>query len=311
MAFTTSGAATGATLIQEIYRDGFINAVFYSNLLGMVLPSGREVFPKLDSGGGLHSNWIVKRAGNDSVELFTEGQAQPAAGNQSYSHAAVSPIYLRAMCQITGHAQDAMRSNYAGISVIDSEVSGAAADISSEMSSQFLGSTYGLELAIDDTATYAGISRGSAAYWESLVTAHNAALTTDVLLDTLEAMTDDPIGVVPELIMVPPNQSTNLYRLGGPHLVANNNPADKAPNYLSQSFAGVPVAGVPGLTSTIALFLSLGPTDAPLWCVEVWRPMAVRQMGAVGDSDLMQVSTGASFVCRSPKLQAKIEGIAA
>jgi len=74
MAFTASGTYQGAELIRQFYVPGFVPCVFTNNELAQFFPE------PVDSGGDTAYRWKLHAGGNDSVEIFSEGQAQPAAG---------------------------------------------------------------------------------------------------------------------------------------------------------------------------------------------------------------------------------------
>lgn len=298
--FTSSGTYTGAVLIKEAYEPGFIDAVYTNNDLLKLFPA-----PTAHQ-GGRYIDWIVRKAGNTSVEVFTEGANQPAAGNQSWVLAYVSPTYFRAMVQISGHARDAMKSAY--LDGLDAEMVLAQEDIRDLMNTSFMGGTYGLELAVDAGSTYAGIARGSAAYWESTETAHSAALSYTGLIDLYETIRNNDKGGQPGLIVGPHNQLTNFYNLGGQPGLKVIDPTDPAKGYSSQSFNGVPFVGIGDMTDTVIAMLDMRPGQ---WATKIVRPFEVKTMAPSGDSDIYQISTAAALVCFNPAKHGKLTGVTA
>lgn len=297
MALTTT---TGANAIREAYAPGFDEAVFRNNSL-------MSLFNWQDAVGDTAYRWKLNSAGNNSVEIFTEGAAQPAAGNQTYVNAAVSWTYFRVMLQVTGHARDALRSNW--IAAIEEEAVLGRADLVDLITTSFMGSTYGLETAVDYGDVYAGITRnGSAGYFESTETAHGGALTTDGLIDLQETIRNADKNGKPDTILCNLNQETNIYRLGGPHLITNLNPGDKTPSLLNNQIAGCRVVAVPDFTTTVLLMLDMRPSN---WAPTIIRPFSVKEMGPSGDSDIWQFSWGGALVCKMPKFQGKLTGVTA
>ena len=296
MALTTT---TGANAIREAYAPGFDEAVFRNDSL-------MSLFSWQDAVGDTAFRWKLNSAGQ-SPEVFTEGQAQPAAGNQTWVNAAVSWTYFRVMLQATGHARDALRS--AWLPAIDEEAVLGRADLIDLITTSFMGSTYGLELAVDYGSSYAGVTRsGSAGYFESTETDHSAALTTDALIDLQETIRNADKGGSPSIILCNLNQESNVYRLGGPHLITNQNPSDKTPGLLSNRIAGCDVVALPDFTTTVCMMLDPRPSN---WAPRVIRPFSVKEMAPVGDSDLYQLSWGGALVCKMPKYQGKLTGVTA
>jgi hypothetical protein len=300
--FTTTGTANGAVLISEVYGPGIVDAVYTNDWLSTQI-GGRSIFPTKVWGGGTKANWLVRKAGNSSVTVFTEGEAQNAADAQSYAHAAVAWTYLRGMVQISGHALDAMRSNYASMSVVDSEIGGTSKDLGDLLCTSFLGSTYGLEVAIDNTTTYAGIARGSAAYFESTETDVSAKLAATDLLDLLETIRDNDKGGRPSCWLAPLNQQTNMYNLSGVPSVTQVTDQDRAPAFGNQSFGGLPIIAIGDMTDSLIVALDARPGQLD---VAVIRPLQVKPMAPSGDSDIYQLSIGAALLVYSPKNSGKL-----
>jgi hypothetical protein len=162
--------STAANSIREAYAPSFEKAVFRNDsLLGL--------FPPWESppgGGDTAYRWKLNSAGNSSVGVFAENDPLAAAGYQAIVNASVSWLYIRGTLRFTGHALDALGS--AWIDQEQEEGTLLMEDIVDLMTTSFMGSTYGIELAVDQTGAYAGITRnGSAAYFESTETAVGGA----------------------------------------------------------------------------------------------------------------------------------------
>jgi hypothetical protein len=299
MSFTASGASTGAILIQENYDAQFREAVWKNNELTSMLPLKK-------SNSGNYCNWIVHRGANGSVEVFTENQAQPVAGNQSWINAQVAYTYFRAMIQITGHARDAMGAGL--VDGIDQETIMAIEDIRDLINTSFLGGTYGLEAAIDSTTTYAGIARGSASYWESTETAHNAALSYTAMINLAEAIKDNDKGGRTTHWLMPWNQTTNYFNTAGQQAVKMIGPEDALRGYSYQSVDGKPVVGLGDMTDTVIIAMDMRPGQIEI--VEQ-LPFQVDFQGRSGDSELYQISWAGCMPVYSPKLHGKLTGVTA
>lgn len=291
---------TAANTIKTAYAPGFEEGVFRNHSLF-------RMFTWRDAVGDTAYRWKVNDSGNSSVEVFTEGQAQPGAGVQSFQNCAVDWTYFRFMVQVTGHARDALKSRY--IDHIDEEARLGRSDLIDLITTGFMGSTYGLELAVDYGSSYAGVTRsGSAGWFESTETATNAALATSHLIDLQETIRDNDKGGKPSLLLGSINQESNLYQLSGPHVIHNSNPSDKAPGLNSQMFAGKTCVFLPDFSDTVIMLLDMRPSN---WAPMQIRPFSVKQMAPSGDSDVYQVSWGGQLVCRMPKFQGKLTGVTA
>jgi len=300
MAFTAGGTTTGAALINEIYSGLLVEGVYKNSDLLPLFPA------PMDSGGGTKRQWHVHSAVNDSVETFTEGQAQPDPGNQEYVAAEVSYKHFRGMVQITGHARDAMRR--AWVNGLDLEFAMLREDLVDLVTTTWMDATDGIQAAVDSTTTYGGISRGSASYFESKETAVSAIVGFSDLIDMYEALRDNDFGAKPDLVLCPWNQYTRIYQVVGQPAIKNISPADSASSYLSQAFAGMDIQPLGDLTDTVILFLDRRPGK---WEVITHRPLQVKEMAPSGDSDVFQVSLSVNLICTDPKSQGKLTGCTA
>ncbi len=296
---TTSNAEN---TIREAYRPGFEEGLWRN---GEFLP----LIEKKASFGDTSWRWKVHTEGNDSVEIFSEGEAQPIAGVQAFENAAVSFNYFRVMVHVTGHAKDALRSRW--IDHIDAEASMAQTDLLDLMNTSFMGGTYGLELAVDYGSAYAGITRsGSASYFESTETAVSDSLSTDSMIDLQETCRDaDKASKGPGVWLMSMNQGSNLYRLQGPHVISNSNPSDKVTGLTRQTFNGEPVVELRDWTSTVIVRLDMSPGKNQI--IEQ-RPFSVLEMGPSGDSaGIYQFSWAGCFADHNPRFDGKLTGVTA
>lgn len=296
---------TAANTIKQAYEGGFEVGVFRNNSLLKWFP------PPFPAVGDTAYRWKINTAGNDSVEVYTEGQAQKDPGNQTFGNAAVSWTYVRGMLQFSGHALDALKSNW--INQADEEANLLMDDLIDLITTSFMGGTYGIELSVDYGSAYAGITRnGSASYFEATETAVSRKLAFQDLIDLQETMRDNDkgsrFGPGNGLILCPLNQETNIYQLTGQPAVKNIGPSDAAQNLTAQTFNGVPIVGLPDWTDSVIAFLDMRPEK---WKYPVIRPFSVKEMAPSGDSDVYQVSWGGSLVNKMPKFDGKLTSVTA
>lgn len=290
---------TGANAIREAYQPGFVEAVYRNNQLLGYFPAPEPAV------GDTNVRWKVNSAGQ-TPEIFVEGQAQPVAGTQSYQNAAVAWNYYRAMLQTTGHARDALKS--AWIAAVEEDMRLLVQDIIDLITTTTMSGTNGLETMVDGGTTYAGIARGSAAYWESTETAVSGILATSDLYDIDEAIRDNDKGGKPSLILLPWNQNTNIYQLAGAPFVQTAGPSDKAVGMLNQTFNGSKILPLGDWTNTVIMFLDM---SAGKWRHVVIRDFQVKEMAPSADSDIMQVSTGRILINKNPKFDGKLTDVTA
>lgn len=298
MSLTTT-VATGTT-IQQTYAPGFVEGVYRNNALMPIFGA------PVDSGGDEAYRWKINSAGNSSVELYTEDQAQPAIGNQTFVNAAVSYLAFRYMVRITGHARAALRSNW--INAIDEEFTLGQQDLIDLITTTYMASTYGIEAAIAATGTYAGITRGSVGYFESTSTAISRALELNDIIDHWETIQNADKGGMPSALICNLNQVTNIWRLGGGPGIKNMDYSDAAPSLYTQTFAGRPIIGMPDFTTTTIATLDLRPGH---WVVVEHQPFQVKEMAPSGDSDVTQVSYMGVIVGKNPKCDGKLTSVTA
>jgi hypothetical protein len=293
--------STASTTIREAYAPGFKNLVWRNNTLFQHFPEWRG------PGGDEYVRHKVHSAGNDSVEIFTEGQAQPDAGNQDFVNSYVAWLYFRGMLQVTGHARDALQSRW--IDHISLEGTLLRDDIVDLMTTSYMGSTYGIELSVDYGSAYAGITRnGAAGYWESTETAVDRALAFSDMVDLQETIRDNDKGGMPGMWLCSLNQESNIYRLTGQPAIKNIGPADNAPGLTAQTFNGVKVVALPDWSDTVICCLDMRPEK---WDMRVTREFEVKEMAPSGDSDVFQLSTGRCMFNTEPKYDGKLTGVTA
>ena len=214
---------------------------------------------------------------------------------------------------------------YAGLPLIANEFIGSTADIRDLMNTTFMGSgNGGIEAAIDSTATYAGISRGSAAYFEASETAISGALTKASLSNSMELAEDNDKGGKISLLLAPRNQLTNYQTFSGTPNTSNHGfRADQAglrqgfdveASTTKLTFQEVPIVGIPDMLNTIWLGLDLRmarPSSQPNFGVSTRRQFEFRGPVLSGDDDVWQISNASQLVCHQPKWCWKNTGVTA
>jgi len=300
-----SGATstTAAEAIVEAFQAPYTEGVYRNNdifrVFGEPVPA-----PRSDSA----YRFLVNSTGNTSVQIFTEGQAQPGAGNQGWVAAAVAYMYVRGMVQITGHLKDNLQDG-GWVDAIDLEMTNLIEDIRDLISTTIMGATEtGLQVSIDSTTTYAGIARGSAGYWESSETPVSDVMSYEDMVDLDETIRDNDKGGRTGAVLMPWNQVTRYTNITGGPAIKQMVGHDIAEGITAPTFNGAPVIGMGDMTNTVALFLDTRPGS---WDFVEKRPFSVKEMAPSGDSDLFQVSNASVLVNKQPKKMGKLTGLTA
>lgn len=278
--------------------------------------------PEVTQQGGDSFDWrIVRGTGNSSAEVYSEGQAPLAAGNQTYASPGLPYVYMRVLAQVTGHARDQQRSSWIDeTDAMQSEIMGALEELEDLKNVTFLGSAQnGLQIAIDATGTYAELNRATVTDFVSFETAGAAgALTIGMMRDTWEGIRDNDRGGNVEAIIMPWNQTSNYVALAQGTTTANfvrhvNEPGkgpsiDLGANFSGLSFNGIPIYGCADLTDTEILMLS---NIKSTWRFAQQRPIEFKPYGSSDDSDTVQVSLATTPVCLNPRTQGKVTNVLA
>jgi hypothetical protein len=299
MATTTT---TQAEIIREAVAPGFVKGVYRDE--SPIPLFGAPVGPFGDTA----RRWKINSTGNTSTTTYSEGQALDGAGNQGWVSAADPYLAVRYEVEVTGHARAALRSNW--VDGISEEFMLGNQDLIDLVARTVQSGTNGLETAVDSTATYAGITRGAATYFESAETAVNGLLATTDGVDLIETMADNDRGAnINNMVwLMPWNQYTNMYNLTGGPAAQMIDDKDKVPGYFGQTFARIPVVPVPRQTDTVIMLLDLTPGNFEM--VE-HQPITVYDQGRSADADLFLITYLFKLVCKNPKMQGKLTGVTA
>ena len=309
--FTAAGSSTGVELIRQFYVPEYTQAVNYNNDL---LPLFGE--PQ-DSGGDTAHRWKFHRGGNSSIEVYTEGQGQPAAGSQLWASGAVSYLAFRGMLQVTGHARAAMRSRW--VNGLDAEAVLLRDDLVDLITRTYLGSSNnGLEVAVDLTTNYAGLTRSASSYMASYENSVSAEISYSNMATTWQTGQAFDYGARFDCILVPWNQYRRYHAISGQPGMKIFQPGDVGQDLAGLTFAGIPIKPINDMTTTVAIWLDRRPGK---WAHMVhsatpegdpapggWE---VKDMGPSGDSDIIQIAYRGHLVCHDPLRQAKMTGLTA
>ena len=301
MALTTT---TAANVLHDVIAPGFVEGVYRQT--APISLFGNPIGPF----GNTSRIWKLNSSGNTSTSLYSEGDALSGAGNQGWSSASDPYLAVRYEVEATGHAKAALREGARDVDALGEEFILGQQDLIDLVATTIQSGTNGMETAVDSTATYAGVTRGSATWFESAETAVNGQLAVTDGLNLIETMADNDRGSRMEnsVWLMPWNQYTNMYNLTGGPAAQTIGDADKVPGYLGQTFARLPVIPVPSMTDTVIMLLDLTFGN---WEMIEHQPLMVHDQGRSGDADLYLVTYMFKLVCKHPKMQGKLTGVTA
>ena len=142
-----------------------------------------SMFPPKPGSGGTSIDFFIHSAGNTSGETFSEGQSTPVSGYQT--KVAATRVYksFRVMVKISGHLRDAAGSGDNYYNAVEDEFKGGTADLMHLVEEGLMAS---LTDGIDNSATYAGLTRSTYNISSATTTVSSAALTTSHLEEAWE-----------------------------------------------------------------------------------------------------------------------------
>lgn len=256
-----------AALLKENVRGGVASLVFrktpFLNMLGE--------FGRVEGAGAGQEpfSWQINSAANGSVESFSEGQAPPLSGAQTYKRPSLNALVnARAVFGMTGHARDNADKNGYHEAMPTLEESLTKSDVLKQGEDLLWSSTQdvGVPAIIDSTGTYAGLSQGSVSSWASEENNVGGVLTIAAMEGLFEEMLSPtggssvPRGATPSHWLMPVNQFINYGQLAGAAGAANAayrfRSGDKLDLSVMQnglengSFMGIPIRVIEGITST-------------------------------------------------------------
>lgn len=302
-----------ATAINNYVMPGFVplwrNDYTLSILraLGMVETTGR----------GQYYKWHMNSSGNSSAAIFTENDPAPASVAQGYVEPYIGWNHYWAWVTITGIGRDVVDGGY--FDAVTAAVQLGMADLVDYRSNILLGATNnGLQVAIDSTTAYAGITRGSAAYFEST---ESSTATLAGLRALHRGVRDADKGGSPRAHLVSPTVMEWYAGLAGvPASSAMSNASIRvvqSANGLPYSvdhglalsgmgFYGAPIVEVPDLTSTVWIMLDTSFNGVKHVTI---RPLQIEFHSNIGDNQLFKITAGSALVIERPARQGKMTSI--
>lgn len=304
--FTAAGSGTGAELIRQVYLGQFVDALNNNDQL-------TGWFPPEQSPGDTAYRWKIHRGGNSSIETFSEGGPMAAAGNQTWASGAVTYLHFRGSVQITGHARAAMRSNW--VSGLDEEMIQLKGNLVDLINRTYMDATNGIQVAISGTSDYAGVTRATSSWFCSYAQAVSDALGYSNMTTQYTTSRAFDYAAKPDVILLPWNQVKRYHAISGQPGMKVFTPTDVASGLQGGlTFAGIPIAALDDLTSTVALWLDRRPgkwahvyhdTDTS---VQGWE---IQDLGKSGDSDVLALYYRGHLICRDPLRQSKMTSLTA
>lgn len=210
--------------------------------------------------------WNVATASNSSFEVFSEGQAPPVSGRQTYVQAQLSAFYVRDVWGMSGHVRDNLRKSGYHQDVAQAESMLAESDLFKGLEDQLMGSTQdrGVAAIIDSTGTYANLAQGTYSIWASEENDASSAALTIAMLQTLHremksaSVSGVARGAKSTHWLMPPNQFEAYQNTVG---AGNGTAANRLVRFASDStdlgfvaekmtFNNLPIEVIPTMTST-------------------------------------------------------------
>jgi len=306
-----------ANALQSSFQPGFTDALFNNNELLSTLRQYGMVDVR---GTGTSYNWDVRNTKNTSAAVYSENDAAPTAVAQGYAQASLNWVYIWIWIQVTGHARDAFRANPDAIfDAVAAEFELGMVDLVDLQQTTFLGSTNnGLDNAVDEAATYAGIARGSAAYFESVVDSTAAAMTLARMNTQMLTQRAPEKGGKPTLHLCSDDQELAYSDIKGAPGAANNSvrmqlPQDgSAPKFDlgydigGLSFYNAPVKSMPDMDDDLWYSLDFRAQNIKFATI---RDMETKFHRNSGDSEIYNITHGSTLVVGNPVWQAKHEDL--
>lgn len=315
-----AGQTTSAlsALLRENVAPGTSDLLFRSTpLLNFIRANGGVV----DGVGAAPFSWNIVTAANTSVETFTEGQAPPAAGSQTYARTSLQPVYVRVVLGNTGHVRDNARKGGYYEDPLNFERMMAEFDVMKKLEDTLVGSTQdqGIAAIIDSTGTYANLSQGSYSMWASEENTGVGALTATAMQLLYEEMSLGTNGGVPRDAspthwLVPTEQKNNYVNLIGPNAASplyRYGPG-QSPDALGYgdvtgpTAAGLPLVEIKTLTNT-EIYL-VDATDIELL---VHRDLELAPIVGNPEMDQYQLSFAVAFKVKRRNKHGKMTGVTA
>lgn len=297
-----AGATTTtlAEAIQTTFQPGLIKTFYEGTPLV-------DFFGTKPSLGGDSVDWKVHYAGNTSAETFSEGDAAPAAGYQSFVDATRVHQHFQSVVQISGHAKAALKNGYFDGAVLEIQggVKALAHLVETTMVASFID-------AIDDDTSYAGLTRATYNLDSYVRAGGSAALSVAMIEDCLEAVQlDDRVADLSDWVWIcSPEQDMAYQRaadgLGGVNLnLAVGSTLDVGRAQSARAFSGKPIVVIPTMTNTY--FFGTKKSDV---LIEEAQPMMIEPLAKTDDSEKWLITWRGELVHKDPYRASRIEALA-
>jgi len=295
-ATTTTLAKAIKTTFQPVMQKTFSEATPIMDFFGTK--------PSL---GGDSIDWKVNYSGNDSAETYSEGDAAPAAGYQSYIDATLAHNHFQLTVQISGHAKDAMKNGYFDGAM--KEIQGGVSALGRKVETTVMADIVD---AIDDDTSYAGLTRATYNLDCFVQAGGSAALTVAMMENCWEAkMLDARAGDMSDwLWFCAPEQDLAYQRaadgLGGVNLnLAIGSQLDVGRAQSGRSFNGHPIVVFTTLTNTFMF----GSRKSDI-LIEEARPLTIDPLGKTDDTDKFLITWAGKAAHLDPYRATRIEALA-
>jgi len=250
---------TLAQLIVTLYGDAFVEALTMNTFLLTRLSARGNV----KTGRGKGIDWPVRYAGNTAVGSYGEGEAAGGANQQAAKMAGLTWRFNRAEISVSGQALAVGATGGILVDPLRFELDNGLRDmrvaINTQVMSDGTGNSgkdiTGLQAAIADTGTYAGIDRSADTWWKAYINANSGtprALAESQMRD-VKGTIEDRGGMVSAIY----TSSAQWYAYGD-LLVAERRqtPTTLTGGYQALDYEGVPVIKIPGYPSARMDFLN-------------------------------------------------------
>ncbi len=323
-----TGGLTAATGITDALKSQAFpelqQAVFRNNeVFGLF-----EQIPWL---GGTTFPVKIQYSGNGSFETYTEGDAPPSPGVQSYITANFPEAHYHGMVQITGHAMDYTKGGSDAavfFNLIVRELQDGLRDGVAKASVDMLGTgltaPVGIQGIVDDAGTLAGLSRTTYTWWKAV---ENSGAATTLAISDLDILKQDIKDNVetgmpgnPNLVLCSFKQERIMRQIGG--FIPGNSTATtvvrtmmgaNGPDNMNLGFQSgglkygdAPIVPLHDLTNSIVLYI-----ERETFKIAQLRPWTVDPLAKNDDTSKVYITAAFSLLCLRPRSNGKITTLTA
>ena len=302
--------------LKEVYLPQAVKTVFQNDV--WFNQPFIEVVPPASCPAGPHINLILDYAVSTNAEVYVQGAPAPSAYTMSDIRAYFTKDFFQESVKIHGDTL-AMLANGAGSNVQENAVQKSLMqglmNLKALMSSTFLTD---LAAQVDSSTAYSDASLSRSTYaCASQETGSISALARADLIDALEGLQAGTYGPVPQLDdllwLMPPNQHTNLANLQGAAAYSefsvdssNMGPIDSGVKFRTNTFEGIPILQVPGMTTTELYLVKKSATK-----IYFHNDFNMVQKDLAEWADSWLITCGANLVVSDPRCCVKLTDITA